>query len=388
MAFRDNKIVKRFFGESVRHEFSNTPLVDAMEAETYGNALVPYVSKDEALSVPGVMTARNSITAIATLPLKTYSSNWREVNSPLFKQIDPTRANVVVLADTLEDLFLSKYAYWRVLERDARDFPTKAEYVDIRLVSDPTTPLFQGEDQDKIDNTIRINGDIVSWADVIRFESPNPAFLKHGGRVVRRALDLDLTSAKYARNPKPLNYFRSTDPGVDPDEGMIKAFLRKWKLWNKTETTGFVPGSLEYVTVEQPTPAELQLIDAQKQVGLSIANMTGLDPEDLGISTTSRTYFNAQQKRMEKVNDVLAPYMRAITDRLSMGDVTRRGQVVQFDLTDYLKADDKTRADVQLAYHAAGLLTDDEIRNAEKKPALTSDQKLELESAGASNGAA
>jgi hypothetical protein len=80
--------------------------------------------------------------------------------------------------------------------------------------------------------------------------------------------------------------------------------------------------------------------------------------------------------------------MRAIEDRLSMGDVTRRGQVVEFDLTDYLKADDLTRSQVQLSYHNAGLLTGDEIRNDERRPALTSAQKQEMTnaSAGDANG--
>lgn len=380
MAFRDNKIVKYFFGEPVKQEFSNTPLVDYMEAETYGTPLLPYATKDEALSIPGVMRARNTIASISTLPLKTYAKDWTEDDNPLFKQIDPFRANVVVLADTIEDLFFNKYAYWRVLARDSNRRPTKAEYVDIRLVSDPTTPYFQGEDQDKIDNTIRINGQVVDWADVIRFESPNPAFLKHGGRVIKRALDLDQTAARYAKNPRPLNYFRGTDPQADPDENVIKAFLRKWKFWHKNETTGYVPSSLEYVTVEQPTPAELQLIEAQKQVGLSIANMTGLDPEELGISTTSRTYNNIQDRRQDRINEALAPYMRALTDRLSMGDVTKRGQTVAFDLTDYMKADEKTRADVQNIRLANGSMTLPEVRAAEHYPVL----ELEGGNSGAS----
>jgi len=358
------RIAKFFFGEpSITNEqfSSQTPLVDAIEAEVYGTQDLPVVTCEEALSVPGVMRARNMIASIATLPLKTYSPNWKLVDNPLFRQIEPDRGNVVVLADTLEDLLFNKYAYWRVLERDARGYPTFVEYIEYKRVSE--------EEKNGV-VSIRIDGKEVAWADLIKFESPNPGFLKHGGRVVRRALDLDKTSAKYARNPRPLNYFRPTD-GVDPaNDTEIRSFIQKWKRWLRLETTGYVPAGVEYVTVEQPTPQELQLIEAQRQVSLSIANMTGLDPEDLGISTTSRTYQNAVDRRQDRINEVFAPYMRAITDRLSMGDVTRRGHVVEFDLTDYLKADPKTRADVQNIRLANGSLTLAEVRDTEHQPPL------------------
>lgn len=365
--------VARYLFSDIQHvEMSATPLVDAIESELYGTDLLPIVTRDEALSVPGVMRARNTIASIATLPLRTYAANWTEVDTELFQQIDPTTTNVVTLANTLEDLLLHKYSYWKVLERDVDDlFPVSIEYVDIRLVSDPTTPLFKGSERDKADNVLRINGKVVPWSDVIRFESPNPGFLKHGARVVKRALDLDQTSAKYANNPRPLDYF-TPDQDADPlDDNGIRSFLRKWRDWLRKRTTGYVPAGMKYVSVDQPTPAELQLIEAQKQVGLSIANMTGLDPEDLGISTTSRTYQNATDRRQDRINEVFAAYMRAITDRLSMGDVTRKGHVVQFDLTDYMKADDKTRAEVQISRKDAGLLTADEIRAIEHRPALT-----------------
>jgi hypothetical protein len=355
-----------------KQEFSATPLVDYIEQETYGTALLPVVTREEALSVPGVMRARNMIASIATLPLKTYAKDWKLVDNPLLRQIDPTRTNVATLADTLEDLLFNKYAYWRIVERDVRGYPVFAEYVDFRIVS---------EEEKDGDVTVRINGKVVSWADIIKFESPNPAFLKHGGRVVKRALDLDVTSAKYARNPMPLSYFRSTDPSSDPaDDAGIKAFLQKWKRWFKSETTGYVPAGIEYVSVEQPTPAELQLIEAQKQVALNLANMTGLDPEDLGISTTSRTYQNAVDRRQDRINEVFAPYMRAITDRLSMSPmagtgaygnyVTKRGHSVQFDLADYMKADPKTRMEVQTGYLNARVTVPNEVREDEHRPPI------------------
>lgn len=361
-----------YFGESEiqRQEFASTPVIDAIEAEQNGNLTLPSVGRDEALSVPGVMHARNTICSIANLPLKTYDKKWKLIDNPLLRQIDPTRTNLAVLADTFEDLFFYKYAYWRVLERAADGFPISAEYVDRVRVSDPTIPQFKGSDNDRANNIIRIDGKAVSWADVIRFESPNPAFLHHGSRVIKRALDLDKTAAKYARNPMPLNYFRPMD-GVDPvDDKGIRAFLNKWKSWLRNETTGYVPAGMDYVTVEQPTPAELQLIEAQQQVSLSIAVMTGLNPKDFGVDVSTRTYDNVQDNRYETINQVLKAYMGAMTERLSMGDVTKRGQQVFFDLTEYLRANEKQRTEVQNMKLANGSTTLDEVRNEDHKPAL------------------
>ena len=93
-----------------------------------------------------------------------------------------------------------------------------------------------------------------------------------------------------------------------------------------------------------------------------------MDPEDLGISTTSRTYANAVDRRQDRLNEVYAPYMSAITDRLSMGDVTKRGYRVAWDLDDYLRADPSTRWNVHKTAVEMGVMTPDEVRVSEDLP--------------------
>jgi PKD repeat protein len=131
-----------------------------------------------------------------------------------------------------------------------------------------------------------------------------------------------------------------------------------------------VPASLQYNSVQQPTPADLQLVQLQQRAALDIANLIGLDPEDLGVSTTSRTYQNATDRRQDKINDVLAAYMRAVTDRLSMNDVTKRGFSVAFDLDNYMKADPLTRWSTTRRPADSRRITTDEIRQEEGMPAL------------------
>ncbi|HYF71389.1 MAG TPA: phage portal protein, partial [Nocardioides sp.] len=183
---------------------------------------------------------------------------------------------------------------------------------------------------------------------------------------IRRAILLDRLAAVYADNPRPLDYFTDADtPGVMPmDPGQVDAFLAEWQAARKVRGTAWIPGNVQRVDVNAPSPAELQLVELQRQVTLEIANGLGVDPEDLGVSTTSRTYFNAQDRRITKINEGRAPIMKAITDRLSMGDVTRRGYEARFDLTEYLRADPVTQASYWEALQRMGAMDAAEIRAA------------------------
>jgi hypothetical protein len=49
---------------------------------------------------------------------------------------------------------------------------------------------------------------------------------------------------------------------------------------------------------------------------------------------TSMTYANVQDERRQFVSLSLAPYVHAIQDRLSMDDITARGNIVKFDVED------------------------------------------------------
>jgi len=335
------------------------PIDRAIGEATYGTALLPRVSRDEALSVPEVMKARNLICNISTLPLITRAADRSISDNRLFRQIDPVETNVYTLNCTVEDLLFRQTSYWRVLERGADGYPVSAEHIEWDRVSDQI---------EKGRRVCRIDGQVVPWTEIILFHSPLPALLVYAGRVIKQAIDLDRTAAKYARNPRPLDYFKSTDPQVDPfeDDGVVRQMLRKWRNWLRNETTGYVPAGLEYVSVDQPSPRDLELVEAQKQVAIRIANMTGLDAEDFNVSTTSRTYQNSVDRRMDRINQVLSVFMKVITERLSMGDVTKNGYKVEFDLDDYLRADPMTRMQVQTGYKAAGVISAEEIREEER----------------------
>ncbi|MBM0274129.1 phage portal protein [Micromonospora tarensis] len=357
--------------------------VDRVIGEMMGGGIAPKVSRQSALSVPAVLRGRNLICSISTLPLVQYARNWQVEPLPLLEQIDPDVPNVVTLAQTIEDLLFEGISWWRITETtDGTDkgFPTAARHLDVTSVSlnppsnrQPPAPLPSGEEPRGA--VVYVAGEEVSASKIIRFDSPNPGLLKTAGRAIRRAILLDQAAALYADDPRPLDYFTPTldaDPVTDDE---VEDMIRKWITARKARATGYVPAALKYNTVDQPTPADLQLVELQKRAALDIANALGLDPEDLGISTTSRTYQNDTDRRQDRINDVLSPFMSAITDRLSMRDVTRPGHLVRFDLDDYMRADPLTRWQVYEKAKTMDVITTEEIRDAERKPPLPAGTK-------------
>lgn len=327
------------------------------------------VSRTEALSVAAVQRGRNSLCSIATLPLVLYKG-LEIVQSPFLAQIDPDVANVVTLSQTIEDLAFDGISWWLITAQDFAGYPLAARHLDVGAVSlDPPTgdvnPFPSGRDARGVP-IVWVHGRATPADRLIRFDSPNPGLLTANARAVRRALLLDQLATTYANNPRPLDYFTDADdPTVDPmTDDEVDAFLAEWQAERKRRATGWIPSTVKRVDVDAPSPAELQLVELQQQVTLEIANGLGSDPEELGVSTTSRTYFNAADRRTSKINERFAPYMSAITQRLSMGDVTRRGYVVKFDLTDYLKPDPAAQVTYWRGLFDMGAMDADEVRAA------------------------
>ncbi len=332
------------------------------------------VTRTEALSVPAVRRGRNMLCAISTMPLELVGADNEVERSPFLEQIDLDVPNVVTIAQTVEDLLLSGVSWWLVTSKDFYGYPMTARHLDVSSVSvDPPSgrspaPLPSG--LDPREGVVWVDGQAVGGSRIIRFDSPNPALLRHAGREIRRAVLLDKAAAMYADDPRPADYFEPAEGADEVDDDDVEKILGKWKAARKKRSTAYIPASLKYKSVDSPAPRDLQLAELQKQVSLDIANGTGIDPEDLGISTTSRTYANDVDRRRNRLNDVLAPYMRAITDRLSMGDVTRRGRRVRFNPTEYLQPNPTDRWGVYQTARELEAMTVDEIREAEGLPPL------------------
>src|SRR5690606_6788314 len=91
---------------------------------------------------------------------------------------------------------------------------------------------------------------------------------------------------------------------------------------------------------------------------------TGLDPENAGVAIegSSRTYANAEQRRLDLIDFTLMPYLKAVEDRLSMGDITPRGLRAHFQVNAFTRADFKTRMEGEKIAIDAGIAVHNEAR--------------------------
>jgi HK97 family phage prohead protease len=367
------------WGDRVRGVFRRTRTFDAQPRAVFSDPVFPIdqlllyaqhrvgaIDRTKALKVAAVLRGRNLICSIGTLPLQLVDGSNRIISSELFDQFDPNIANEVMLAMTAEDLLFDSIAWWKVTRFGPDGMPAAAQRYAPGTVSLQPPPDYRAgrlPSGEAYEGQVWMDGIPVRPERVIRFDSPNPPFLVAAEDLIRRELALDQAADLYASSPKMRGFFTPADPNVDPgDDEAIIAALDAFATARRDRLDGYVPASLKYNTVQDPTPAELQLLGLQQRADLNIANALGLDPEDLGINTTSRTYQNDTDRRQDRINDTYAPYMSAIASRLSMNDVTSPGQKARWWLDDYLKADPLTRAQVAQIFIPLGVTDAAEVR--------------------------
>lgn len=329
-------------------QFSGPMPIDHMFATLRGRSGT--LSRREALQIPGVKKGRDLLCSIATLPLAERGPGNSVSRAPLLEQIDPNLANVVTLAMTIEDLLFDAVSWWLVIERGADNYPTKARRLAPGSVQTKPSqgatwpnPATTPGGVDPTATRVYVDGVEKDRRDVIRFDSPNPALNDVAAATFRAAADYRDAAALYAKNPQVSEYFSPGDNATELDEDAIREHLAAWLAARRRGGIGYVPAALKYNASTSPTAADMKLPELKQQAALETALCIGLDPETLGVSTTSRTYANAQDWRRDRINDVFSGYMLAITQRLSMGDLCRRGYVRTFDLDDYMRADPATR---------------------------------------------
>lgn len=330
-------------------------------------AFAPRVSRAEALGVPAVKRVRDLICAtIGTLELTELDPLRRPVPNELLDQPEPDVARSVTYTMTAEDMLFEGRAWWRVLEFNPEGWPRRVRRLEPRSV------LVQVNGKVYVSPDGRTQGmawELVPDAELVRFDSPWPALLTHGARTIRDAMALARAATRNVENPVPQGYFspKSSD-GVDAEDPPdVDEILADWRDAVDEHSAPYLNGALEFHAV-QFTPEQLQFKDTRDAVVLEIARLGNIDPEELGVSTTTRTYANAEQRRLDLLDFTVAPLLVAMQDRLKMGDVTFPGNRVQFLRDGFLKSDTLTRMQVYDTGRRVGAYDDERIAEAEGLP--------------------
>lgn len=313
-------------------------------AEAFGiNVDSERVSRREAFSIPAFRKGVQRILLIAQFALEAQRVAAGEdgrtaptlpdrapVRRSLLEQPDPNITVTKWLSRVLIDLVCEPFSWCRITRRDTANFPLNLEHMDYRWLR-----------IDPVGNKIFYCDVEVPLRDVVRFDSPlEDGALRDGAAALRTALELEATVRRYAKNPMPLGVL--SDPSAataggrdNMSDSKVQKILDKWELGALKRVVRWI-GRLKFDAI-QFNPEQLQLNKARERSDLAISQLLGLTPDDVSApSTGSDTYRNLEAEAADRLNTI-RPYMLAITQRLSMADITPRGQVVKFNTTAYVR---------------------------------------------------
>jgi hypothetical protein len=314
-------------------------------------------SRDLAMSIPAF---RNGVNLIAgtcgSFPFTVTTPGNEPVPTPTFlTQPDRDEPPSVTWARIFNDLVLYPYAWLQITERTSTGFPLHGRH------------LPAGDVQITAEKRIVWDGLDVT-ANVIRFDNPNaPGALYDGARILSTSRLIEEATRRFATIDTPAGVLQQTG-GPDLLDTEINDILNAWDTARQTRTTAFLSQTVDYRSVAFD-PKALQLVEARNANAVDIARVLNLPPQFVNAETgNSLTYSTTQQQAQQLLNTTLIPYLTAFTGRLSMNDVTVRGDIVTPDLNQFLRADLNTRMQAYQVGIAAGIYTVDEVRASEGLP--------------------
>lgn len=311
------------------------------------------ISRQEALAVPAVKRARDLICGgIGQFPLMLLDPNGKPTDWSLLNQPEAGIARSVSVTRLIEDMLLYERGWWKTTHVGWHGKPAEVRRLEAESVHVVPTYVSYPE------------GQALVWPEVaglVRFDSPNGGLLT-SSTAIRAYIALSLIAMQAVDGAPPIDWFTAGDDGEDPEDDEVEETLNDWAAARRRRRTAFVPNNLKY-NRDGFNPEQLQMSQAREFAITEIARLTGIDAEELSVSTTSRTYFNAQDRRRDRLESVLGPYMTAVEGRLSMEDVTPRGYTTKFDTSSYLRLDDAAAAQTDATLIGAKVLTPAEARD-------------------------
>ena len=298
-----------------------------------------YVSREEALSVPALQRCRNLLAGtIGAIPMELYKKSTNEsIGSPVWlEQPSYSQPRSVTIAYTVESLLLYSQAFWKVVEVYAEDGrPSRFEWIANNRVTatlDSTNTFVKSY---AVDGMTLPNDGLGS---LITFQSLLPGILNTGVQTIRAAIDVQKAAAIAANTPMATGYIKNTGADLDPKE--VSGLLAAWKNARNNRSTAYLTSTLEYNPVSF-SPKDMMYSEAIFSLSTDIARLCNVPAYYVSAdANNSMTYANVQDERKQFLTLSLQPFISAIEDRLSMDDITARGNIVKFDIDrNFLRTD-------------------------------------------------
>jgi HK97 family phage portal protein len=321
------------------------------------NYIMPRVSRNEAMSVPTVAKCRNLLSGvIGGLPLNLYrNSTGEELGNPIW--VDQPALNQprsVTMAWTVDSLMMYGVAYWQVTEVYEEDQrPRRFQWIPNVKVTFTTDLYGMTVTQYFIDAVaVPMSG----LGSLVTFQAFDEGILERGSDTIRAAIDLRKAAVLAASTPMPSGIIRNNGADLDPKE--IAGLLAAWKNARQNRATAFLTSTLEYQATSF-SPKDMMYDEAQQFLATEISRLCNVPSYLVSAEANqSMTYANVLDERKQFYSLSLAPYVNAIQDRLSMDDITARGNSVRFDVdSSFLATDPMERLLVIEKMLSLGLIT-------------------------------
>jgi len=323
----------------------------------YGSATnsSAYIDRYLALQVPAVVRCRNLIAGvISSIDLELYDKKTgKELESPVWlDQPDIRQPRSVTIAYTVDSLLFYGVAYWRVTALYYDGFPAEFEWI-----ANTRVTMTTNKDGTEV-QSYSIQGDVCPMSGIgslVTFQSLLPGVLDTGARTITAALDLEKAASVAAATPMPTGFIKNS--GADLPEQQISGLLAAWKAARSSRSTAYLTSTLDYQTTGF-SPKDMMYNEASQYLATQIARLMNVPAYYISADmNNSMTYQNILDGRKEFVAYSLQPFISAIENRLSMDDITRRGNVVKFAIDEtFLRADTAARLDALEKMLALGLI--------------------------------
>lgn len=335
-------------------EAQYAPSIMGENLPTLYNAVIPRVSRHDAMSVPSVARARNLICGtVASIPLEYYKTSTGEVIAPprWIKQLSKNQPSFVTLTWIVDSLLFYGVSYLLVTERYAEDGrPAAFEWVANTRVTFTTDIYGLHVTQYYVD------ANPVSMDDIVTIQGFDEGVLDRSSRTIQAAIDVDRAAAVNSANPQPAGFLKNSGADLPPSE--VQGLIAAWKRARQNNSTAYLTSTLDYSPVAF-SPKDMMYNEAVQNLSTQVARAMNVPAYYLSADqNTTMTYANVQDERKQFYALSIEPYVQAIQSRLSMDDISTSGHEVKFAVYDtFLKNDPLVELQVIEKLLTLGLIT-------------------------------
>ena len=189
----------------------------------------------------------------------------------------------------------------------------------------------------------------------------------------RVELCADLVALSYAADRWASGGFRRGDQFsgvITSEEGWdqteVNEFIAAWESkygasGASSASVAVLPGGWSWNERTKTSPADMKLIEQQKQTIMRIAGIFGVPPVMIGVEGNN-AYTSVSQQQTSFYRDSISTHVKTFEEKLAMVLDLDENEYVRFDVSDLLKGDIRNSTEVANSAVMAGWMTPNEAR--------------------------